>query len=63
MATVILDTRYAEAKKLLQQLKKERYAKVIDNENEIENKAILKACIEAEKSGNVSESEIMKALK
>ncbi|MCF8358777.1 MAG: hypothetical protein K9H26_08475 [Prolixibacteraceae bacterium] len=30
MATVILDTRYSEAKRLLEQLKKVQYAKIID---------------------------------
>jgi hypothetical protein len=65
MTTVVLDTRYQEAKKLIEKLKKAQYAKVIDSKSEEKNedKSILKACLEAEKTENVPESEIMDALK
>jgi len=46
MATVILDTRYSEAKKLLQKLKNERYAKVIEEQP---NSETLKAMEQVEK--------------
>lgn len=65
MTTIVLDTRYSEAKELLEKLRKARYAKIIDtdfSENE-ENESIIKACLAAEKSDVVSESDILNALK
>jgi hypothetical protein len=65
MTTVVLDTRYQEAKKLIEKLRKARYAKVIDSnfEEKDEDKSILKACLESEKTENIPESDIMNALK
>lgn len=64
MATVILDTRTTEAKKMLEFLKATRYAKVI--EENVPNDETLSAIQEVEK-GNVksygSTKEMMSALK
>ena len=46
MTTVVLDTRYSEAKELLEKLKKARYAKIIDTPN-----AATRAAIEEIESG------------
>jgi hypothetical protein len=65
MTTVVFDTRYSEAKELIKKLRNARYAKIIDvdiSETD-ENESILRACLEAEKSENVPESDIMDALK
>lgn len=64
MATVILDTRTTEAKKMLEFLKETRYAKVI--EEDIPNEETLAAIMEVE-AGNVnsyvSAKEMMESLK
>ena len=56
MATVILDTRYNEAKKLLRKLRNQSYAKIIENEsadNTVNSVALDKSLKEA-KEGKVN---------
>lgn len=64
MATVIIDTRSKEAKKMLEYLKTTRYAKVV--EDKIPNEETIKAMKDAE-DGNLnnytSADELIKSLK
>ncbi|MBE0637716.1 MAG: hypothetical protein IH598_04290 [Bacteroidales bacterium] len=64
MTTIILDTRSSEARKILELLKKKRYARVLDNKSP--NEETLKAIQEVEEGkvkSYASVDELMAILK